>query len=279
MPRSLSKYLRGRVSMMINGLAVMIWSETETGRGAVTITVPNRRALLEDLSNRFETGQGFAVATLNLDHVVKLSRDAAFRAAYAEHTHVTADGHPVVWLSRLAGQKDVTLVPGSEMIAPLAAVAAEKGIPVALVGATEASLGLSAERLRAENPGLNIVITLAPSADFNPEGAEADAAIARLADSGARLVFLALGAPKQERFAARARAMLPAAGFVSVGAGLDFISGAQRRAPAFARALAAEWLWRLLGNPGRFAGRYGACLVALPGLTQRALASRRQRET
>ncbi len=86
-------------------------------------------------------------------------------------------------------------------------------------------------------------------------GPAADEAIRAIGDSGARVVFLALGAPKQERFAARAQRALPAAGFLSIGAGLDFVSGAQVRAPAWVRAIAAEWLWRLAHEPRRLAGR------------------------
>ena len=119
----------------------MIWSEGSTGN--VTVTVPDQAALLDDLARRFEDGQGFAVATLNLDHVVKLSRDAAFRAAYEAQTHVTADGNPIVWLSRLAGQQ-VELIPGSELIDPLCALAARSGVPVALFGATETALTAAA---------------------------------------------------------------------------------------------------------------------------------------
>lgn len=256
---------------------MMIWSETETGRGSVTITVPNREVLFDDLVRRFDAGEGFSVATLNLDHVVKLSRDPAFRAAYAEHTHITADGNPIVWLSRLAGQRDVALVPGSELIEPLAEIAAQKGVPIGMFGASDASLTAAADALKARHPGLDVVITLAPPMGFDPDGPEADAAIARIGESGARLVFLALGAPKQEKFAAHAQAVLPGTGFLSIGAGLDFISGAQRRAPAWTRAIAAEWLWRLVGDPRRLAARYGACILALPRLTMKALASRRHR--
>jgi len=93
------------------------------------------------------------------------------------------------------------------------------------------------------------------------------------------VVFLALGAPKQERFAARAQQTLGAVGFLSIGAGLDFVSGAQRRAPAWVRAIAAEWLWRMLSNPRRLAARYGACLAALPGLTLHAIGARRRGRT
>ena len=256
----------------------MIWSETATGQAPVTITVPDRTALFDDVRQRFEARQGFSVATLNLDHVVKLSRDRDFCTAYAAHTHVTADGNPIVWLSRLAGQSDVALVPGSEVIDPLAGMAAEHGVPVGFFGATEASLRAAKDALVARHPGLEVVITLAPAMGFDPDGPAADDAIEQIRQSGARLVFLALGAPKQERFAARAQKAVPQAGFLSIGAGLDFISGAQRRAPAWVRGLAMEWLWRLLGDPRRMAPRYAACLLRVPGLTLRALAARRRRE-
>ncbi|CAN0605633.1 unnamed protein product, partial [Ectocarpus sp. 12 AP-2014] len=178
---------------------------------------------------------GFSVATLNLDHVVKLRRDPTFLSAYAAHTHVTADGNPIVWLSRLAGQKDIDLVPGSELIEPLVEVAAQEQMPVALFGSTQTSLDAAATAMKVGHPDLDIVLSLAPPMGFDPVGADADAAIKEIRESGARLVFLALGAPKQERFAAYAQTALPQTGFLSIGAGLDFISGEQKRAPYLVR--------------------------------------------
>ena len=94
--------------------------------------------------------KGFAIATLNLDHVVKMRRDPAFLRAYLAHSHVVADGNPIVWMSRLAGRR-VSLVPGSELIAPMAALAARLGTPLALLGSTGPVLAQAAERLKAEN--------------------------------------------------------------------------------------------------------------------------------
>lgn len=254
---------------------MMNWTEGDGQTAPVTVTVPDRETLLADLAERLDQKAGFSVATLNLDHVVKLRQDSAFRAAYAAQTHVTADGNPIVWLSKLAGQGDVSLVPGSELIEPIAALAAEKGVPIGLFGATEASLEAAAEALRLGHPELVITYLTAPPMGFDPEGVAADQAIAAMGESGARVIFLALGAPRQERFAARAQEALADVGFLSIGAGLDFVSGAQTRAPAWVRALAAEWLWRMLSNPLRLAARYGACLVALPGLTARAIQAHR----
>lgn len=252
----------------------MIWSKNKAGHAPVVVTVQDRVALLEDLRQRFGTNTGFSVATINLDHVVKLGRDPLFHDAYARQTHVTADGNPIVWLCRLAGQDDVGLIPGSELIDPVAALAAQSGVSVALFGATEASLAASAQALEARHPGLKVVSCQAPPMGFDPDGPVADDAIKAIGESGARLVFLALGAPKQERFAARAQDKLPQVGFLSIGAGLDFISGAQQRAPKWVQAIAAEWIWRMLSNPRRLAARYGACILAMPGLTLRALTTR-----
>jgi N-acetylglucosaminyldiphosphoundecaprenol N-acetyl-beta-D-mannosaminyltransferase len=256
---------------------MMNWTGKQAQGDGVVVTVRDQATLLDDLGARFADGTGFSVATLNLDHVVKLRRDAGFRAAYSAHSHVTADGNPIRWLCHLAGQKDVGLVPGSEIIDPLAALAAQKGIKVGLFGSLKSSLQAAAEGLQRAHPQIDIVMIRAPGMGFDPKGAEADAAMTAITQSGARLVFIALGAPKQEQFAAYAQGTLPQVGFVSIGAGLDFISGQQVRAPSWVRAIAAEWLWRMLGDPRRLFGRYVACISILPSLTWSAVRARFQR--
>lgn len=253
----------------------MNWSGPIGMQDPVHVTVPDQRSLLDDLEHRLRNDRGFSVATLNLDHAVKLRRNGEFRTAYATHTHITADGKPVVWLSRIAGQSGVCLVTGSDLILPVVELAEKLDAPVALVGATAASLEATARALCRRYAGLRIVLTLAPRMGFDPSDQEADDVIAKIRSSDAKLVFLALGAPKQELFAARAQADLPDVGFLSIGAGLDFISGAQKRAPQWVRAIAAEWLWRAFGDPRRMVNRYLTCLTILPVLVLTALRTRK----
>jgi N-acetylglucosaminyldiphosphoundecaprenol N-acetyl-beta-D-mannosaminyltransferase len=229
----------------------------------IVVNVPTRAALLAEVSRRLRAGRGFALATINLDHLVKLRRDPAFAAAYAAQDLVVADGNPIVWLSRLA-RRPVQLVPGSDLIVPLAQAAAGAGVSVALLGSTQPALAAAAEGLRAQVPGLGVAALIAPPMGFDPAGPGADLVLEEVRASGAGLVFLALGAPKQERLAARGRAALPGVGFASIGAGLDFIAGSQTRAPAWVRAIAMEWLWRMLSNPRRLARRYAECALILP---------------
>jgi len=236
----------------------------------VCVNMASREALFAEVSNRWQAGQGFTIATLNLDHMVKLQRSAGFLQAYSAHSHVVADGNPIVWLSRLAGAP-VRLVPGSELVRPLAAMAARTNVPVALFGSHRAALEGAAKQLEAAYSGLQIVTRIAPDYGFDPDGDDAMKFIDQLRISGARLCFVALGAPKQEIFATRAAAVMPDCGFVSVGAGLDFIASTQSRAPVWVRRLTLEWLWRLSFDPLRLARRYWQCSLIFPPLAIAAI--------
>ncbi len=230
----------------------------------ITVNMRSRAMLFKEIEARFAAGEGFALATLNLDHLVKLRGDAAFREAYTRQDLIVADGNPIVWLGKLAGS-DLELIPGSDLVVPLAAQAAARDLPVAFLGANSDALDAAAAALVAQVPGLRVVAKIAPAMGYDPNGPTASADLAAVAASGARLCFLALGAPKQERLAARGRALVPSVGFLSVGAGVDFLAGTQTRAPAWVRALAMEWAWRMGRDPVRLAGRYAHCFAILPG--------------
>ncbi len=215
-------------------------------------------------------GGSFCVNTLNLDHVVKLRTDAKFRDAYRRARFVTADGFPIVVMARSAGIP-IARTTGADLVEPLCAEAARGRLPIFLFGATASALATSAQRLRERHPGLAIADQLAPSRDFDPESPEADAAIDRLRRSGARLCLIALGAPKQEIFAARCLGRIDGVGLISIGASLDFIAGTQTRAPKLAQSTGLEWLWRLARSPGRLGPRYARCLAVVPPLVASTL--------
>ena len=230
----------------------------------VAVNIPGWTRLAQELDRRMEMGAGFSLATLNLDHLVKLRHEARFREAYASQDMVVADGNPVVWLSRLAG-RPVELVPGSDAILPITRLAAAQGRSVALVGSTEEALAGARSYLEREVPGAFVATTIAPPMGFDPTGSSADEVLTTVGQTGAAVTFLALGAPKQELFAAYGRAKLPSMGFVSIGAGLDFFAGTQTRAPKWVRAMAMEWLWRTAMQPARMIPRYAKCALILPG--------------
>ncbi len=249
-------------------------SELSKNPDAIQINVESQTALLEQVSECLRVGCGFTVATVNLDHIVKMYQSDQFYQAYKHQTYVVADGNPIVWLSRLAGRK-IELAPGSELILPLISLATNMEVPVALLGATQETLNETAVQLKKAYPKLNIVACIAPAFGFDPEGSEAQECVNELSQSGAKMCLLALGAPKQEIFAVYAARYLPHCGFISIGAGLDFIAGSQTRAPLIVRKLAMEWLWRLLSNPRRLVYRYVACIAVLPKLVMQAIRARK----
>ncbi len=249
---------------MVNEFALRV------GGAVISVNKPDRPALLVDVRQRLRDGVGFAIATLNLDHLVKIRRVAAFREAYQRQDLVVADGHPVVWLSRLAGNP-VSLVTGSDLVEPLAAVAAQEDAPVALLGATEETLARARDALVARNPGLRVVACLAPAFGFDPNGAEADRMIEALRDSGARLTFLALGAPKRRKCSPRAAANPAGHGLRPGRRSASTSPPTASVAPNWMRRLALEWLWRVGSNPRRLAGRYALCAMEMPSLALSAL--------
>jgi exopolysaccharide biosynthesis WecB/TagA/CpsF family protein len=216
------------------------------------------------------------VFTLNLDHVVKMRKDAMFRGAYKRAGLITADGFPIALASRLQGKR-ISRVAGSDLIAPICAEAARSGKSVYLFGSSFQVLIEASRLLHERNAGLTIAGVFAPPQGFNPTSEDARHCIATIGNSGADLCFVALGAPKQELFADYGKSLLPKISFVCIGAGLDFIAGAQLRAPHWMQRWGLEWLWRAASDPQRLFYRYLLCMAVLPGILARAALIPRRR--
>lgn len=221
-----------------------------------------------------QSGLSFSVFTLNLDHIVKLRRNAAFRSAYDRARVVLADGFPIVLAGRLQA-RDLSRTTGADLIEPLCEEASARKIPIFLFGSTFDSLIGAARRLAADHSDLDIAGVYAPDHGFDPMSQQAMDSLAIVKESGAGICFLALGAPKQEIFADRCVGNSDGISFVCIGAGLDFLAGHQKRAPKAFQVVGCEWLWRMLLNPQRLARRYLDCLVVLPGVLIDGLSRRR----
>lgn len=230
----------------------------------IGINLPTLGAAVDAAAARAEAGRGFALFTLNLDHLVKLRTDPAFRAAYERAELVSADGWPVVWLAgRGAGNGRLERTTGADLVEPLMAEAAARGLGVYVVGPGLQAQAKALKALRRLLPALRIAGTETPRVPADPldGGFDLDALARRIEASGARLCLLCLGAPKQELLADALKARCPAVGFLCVGAALDFIAGEASRAPGWAQKAGLEWFWRLTGDPKRLALRYARCAV------------------
>ena len=226
-------------------------------------------ATIHEVVAAAKRAESFSVVTLNVDHLVKLRHSKAFRKAYRAARFVTADGAPIAWLARRA-EKSIRRTTGADLVVPLAQAAARENLPIYLFGTTDEVLGKAGRYLSAHcDDTLDIAGSYSPPKGFKPESDAADAALDTIAASGARLCFLALGAPKQEVLAARAVERGIHVGFVSIGAALDFLAGEQVRAPKFLQDHGLEWSWRLITNPLRLGPRYASCALVLADVFMR----------
>jgi N-acetylglucosaminyldiphosphoundecaprenol N-acetyl-beta-D-mannosaminyltransferase len=226
--------------------------------------------------------RSFIVCTLNIDHLAKLQTMPKFREGYQKAEFVTADGFPIVILGRLAGS-EVSRTTGADLVDPVCREAASRGLTVFFFGSTMETLAECARRLESRYPALKVAGMLAPGPNFDPYSGEADNAITVIRNAQARICFLALGAPRQELFAARCSELIQATGFLCVGAALNFIAGTERRAPRVIQKIDLEWLWRIAHDPRRLTGRYVRGLSAFMSLVVRevpsAMTARRKRPT
>ena len=245
-----------------------------TKNGPIRVNVASKAMLETAVRDKFKQKQGFSLATINLDHLVKMDRDVGFYDAYMRQDFVVADGNPIVWTSRIAAQP-VDLLPGSDLVLPMCEWARGESRSIALLGSTQEALEASAKALTDKVAGLEVATMIAPPFGFDANSDAAAELLAQVETSGASLCFLALGAPKQELLAARGAEFAPSVGFASIGAGLDFYAGTQTRAPRWVRTIAMEWVWRLALNPKRLWKRYFDSGMIMPRLVLQALKDRR----
>jgi N-acetylglucosaminyldiphosphoundecaprenol N-acetyl-beta-D-mannosaminyltransferase len=201
-------------------------------------------------------GRGGWIATANLDHLRMLRSSAEFRRAYQNATIVVADGMPLVWAARLQGTPLPGRVAGSDLIHSLSRAAAAHGRRIYLLGGNPGAADAAAERLCTAAPGLVVAGTDCPPFGFDRDPALMQALRERVAASGADVVFVALGAPKQELLIGAIRDALPRAFWIGVGISFSFVSGEVRRAPSWMRRVGLEWVHRLWQEPRRLARRY-----------------------
>jgi exopolysaccharide biosynthesis WecB/TagA/CpsF family protein len=191
------------------------------------------------------------VVTPNVDHVVRIHREPALRELYDAADLCVCDSRILRLLARLRGIT-LPLVPGSDISAALFTEVIGAGDRVVIVGAD----GSCVDQLRARLPGVQFLHFEPPfGLRYNPEARRSAAAF--IASSKARFALIAVGAPQQEMIAKEVSKIPGATGIgLCIGAGLDFITGKQKRAPRLLQALGLEWAHRLATNPRRLWRRY-----------------------
>jgi len=225
-------------------------------------------------------------ATVNVDFIVNtyhalssVPRAPALAAVLRRAELVVADGMPLVWLSRLLGTPLPERVAGSDLVPMIAERAAREHRKLYFLGGTEENTRRAAEVLRAKYPGLEIAGVDTPFVKLDaPDAAELDREICRrINDSGASILLVGFGNPKQELWLERNRRGLDCGIAIGVGGTFNFLAGAVKRAPEWMRRSGTEWIYRIIQEPGRLWKRYFIGLLQFNIMALRALATRPRR--
>ena len=204
--------------------------------------------------DRATSGAGGYVCTPNVDHIVRAVRDPAFRRAVQGADLRVPDGMWIIYGSRISGRGSLATVTGRLLPEAVGRTLASKGDSIALFGGPPEIAERAAKTLRKR--GALVSEAFGPSMQFLVGSDEDREATARLLASPARVIFVALGAPKQELWMERHAAELHDRVLVGVGAAIDVLGGRVREAPRWVTSYGLEWLFRLAHEPRRLSRRY-----------------------
>jgi N-acetylglucosaminyldiphosphoundecaprenol N-acetyl-beta-D-mannosaminyltransferase len=195
------------------------------------------------------------IVTMNAQFVEIAHQDERFAALMRRADLNVADGLSLVWASRFLGQSLPERVAGVDLMIRLCETAAANGKTVYFLGGTPGAAIRTAERLRESLPALQIVGIDCPPNGFVQNPQESRRVADRINAVKPDLLFVGLGAPKQEFWIER-YAYLPAKVMMGIGGSFEFAAGYRKRAPMVWQKTGVEWLWRLCLEPRRLWRRY-----------------------
>jgi N-acetylglucosaminyldiphosphoundecaprenol N-acetyl-beta-D-mannosaminyltransferase len=208
---------------------------------------------LEKIDGFIRSGKPHQHVVVNVDKLVKASRDDGLRAIINGCALVSADGMPVVWASRLLGKPLKERVAGIDLFEALMARAAGCGWRVFLLGAREDVV----QAVRATYLRRYPQLAIAGCRNGYWAGELEEAAVAeQVRASGADILFVAISSPKKEQFLGRWQEAMRIPFAMGVGGTFDVVIGKVKRAPRWMQQAGLEWFYRFLQEPRRMFRRY-----------------------
>jgi N-acetylglucosaminyldiphosphoundecaprenol N-acetyl-beta-D-mannosaminyltransferase len=240
------------------------------------VSVLDLRGAAEIVERVIFTREAGFICMANVHVVETARRNRELADALARASLVLPDGAPIAWRAgRLAGWP-IPRIAGADLFEELCRRSITRGFRHFFVGSTPETLDLLCRHVSERYPGVEVAGTFSPP--FRPFAAAGDDALAeRLNTSGADIIWVGLGAPKQEVWMNAMRDALDAPILVGVGAVFDFVSSARRRAPRVLQRCGLEWAYRLAQEPRRLVRRYATTNVSFAvGIASDMAADRRQ---
>lgn len=207
------------------------------------------------------------VVTPNVNLTLRHQNDPEFRRLIHHADLTICDGQPLVRLSKFFRKPLPERVAGSDLVfQTFDAAIPEMPLKVFLLGAAPGVAETAEVNIHNRWDGVQVVGLLSPDFGFEKDPQQNKEIVDQINESGADLLIIGLGAPKQETWAFQHRFELQTAVALCVGGTIDFLAGEQTRAPKIVQRMGVEWVWRIATNPGRLAGRYFKDMVRLPSL-------------
>jgi hypothetical protein len=221
----------------------------------VQVNAVDYQAAVQRILSAAREGRPLTVSALAVHGVMTGVLDSTHRYRLNQFDLVLPDGQPVRWaLKWLHGEKLPDRVYGPTLMQHVCREAASGGLPIFLYGSTEPVLRQLEQRLSEQHPGLRISGSR-PSAFCRFTAAQRDEAAAEIRASGARIILVGLGCPRQEVFVFEMRRLLPMP-LLAVGAAFSFHAGILPQAPPTLQRVGLEWAYRLRHEPRRLWKRY-----------------------
>jgi len=201
-------------------------------------------------------GNGGWVVTPNLDILRRYTRSPTFRNLVASSSLNVADGMPLVWASRIAGQPLPGRVNGTDLMVELCKAGSKSGHSVYFLGGDSGTAKKTAAIMQERFPGLNVAGCLCPEFGFESSIESMQEIENQIANAQPKIVFVGLGSPKQDVLINMLRIKFPNIWWLGVGISFSFVAGDLARAPEWAKSSGFEWLYRLIVEPKRLFKRY-----------------------
>lgn len=214
------------------------------------------RSALARLERLIADGGGHQALVVSVHGVMIQRKDEAFRDICAQAALLLPDGIPLLWAARLLGRPIPGRVAGTDLLREFSALAARRGYTNFFLGSKDATLLRLASELVLKNPGLEVAGTLSPPmvSEFSPElNAQI---VERINAVRPDVLWVGLGAPKQELWIHQNLSRLKVKVAIGVGAAFELASGSVRRAPEWMQKHGLEWFFRFLIEPRRLFKRY-----------------------
>jgi len=211
---------------------------------------------VERIVSGASAGRGGVVVTANLDHLRRFQSPGRYRTIVETADLVVADGAPLLWASRVGGCPVPERVAGSDLVWSISEASAKADVGVFMLGGDPGTAERAGEVLCERYPGLRIAGADCPPFGFEKDEAYVEGLKTKLRRSGAGVVYVALGSPKQEFVIDDLRSTLPSAWWLGIGISFSFVCGDVQRAPRAVQVLGLEWVHRLAQEPQRLAKRY-----------------------